>query len=316
MTSSLDLSSKRMDISGAFQGDAKSLDFVLPGLLSGTVGGLVAPGGTGKSFWALEAAMGIALAVAGGNLLGLNQQVSGRVVYIAKEDPEVILYNRINAIGPYLKPENWELISENMDILPLIGTPVNIMEEGDFEKIGEYSEGARIIIIDTIRRLHTFNENDNGAMAALMDQLEVLAKTTGASILFLHHVNKSSGRDGNTDQFSARGASVLVDNARWGAGLAKMTEKESQEWSDSITRKSIGEKNRNWYVKMVSAKLNYSEPLEDRWFRRADGGVLVPANLTPAVKEERKTDKREKHNSSTSPSNYLSKKKGEDDDWW
>ncbi|WP_425335602.1 hypothetical protein [Pseudomonas syringae] len=35
------------------------------------MGALVAPGATGKSFWALEAAMAIACSVAGGDLVGL-----------------------------------------------------------------------------------------------------------------------------------------------------------------------------------------------------------------------------------------------------
>ena len=33
------------------------LDFVLPGFVRGTVGGLVSPGGLGKSYWALMAAV-------------------------------------------------------------------------------------------------------------------------------------------------------------------------------------------------------------------------------------------------------------------
>jgi len=56
-----------------------SLDFILPGFIPGTVAGLVSPGGTGKSFFALE----LACAVAGGeecNLLKLPVTGTGVIV--------------------------------------------------------------------------------------------------------------------------------------------------------------------------------------------------------------------------------------------
>lgn len=56
-----------IDLLSAFRLPPPELDFVWPGFLAGTVGALVAPGATGKSFWALEAAMSIACSVAGGD---------------------------------------------------------------------------------------------------------------------------------------------------------------------------------------------------------------------------------------------------------
>lgn len=60
-----------LDIMAAFTNEPPELDFIWPGFLAGTVGALVAPGATGKSFFALEAAMSIACSVAGGDLVGL-----------------------------------------------------------------------------------------------------------------------------------------------------------------------------------------------------------------------------------------------------
>ena len=37
-----------------------TLDFIVPGFIPGTVAGLVSPGGTGKSFFALELACAVA----------------------------------------------------------------------------------------------------------------------------------------------------------------------------------------------------------------------------------------------------------------
>ena len=64
-------------------------------------------------------------------------------------------------------------------------------------------------------------------MAHLVSVLEHIAATTGAAVLYLHHVNKGSARDGQTDQQqAARGASALIDNARWCGYVAKMTSRK------------------------------------------------------------------------------------------
>lgn len=52
----------------AFNELPPSIDYVLPNMIAGTVGGLVSPGGTGKSMLALQ----LATQIAGGpDLLGL-----------------------------------------------------------------------------------------------------------------------------------------------------------------------------------------------------------------------------------------------------
>ena len=76
-----------IDVLAAFECEPPVLDFIWPGFLAGTVGALVAPGATGKSFWALEAAMSIACSVAGGDPVGLAPARTGRVVYLAGEEP-------------------------------------------------------------------------------------------------------------------------------------------------------------------------------------------------------------------------------------
>jgi len=66
-----------IDLRAAFKNEPPELDFIWPSFLAGTVGALVAPGATGKSFLALEAAMSVACGAsaysraAGGDLVGL-----------------------------------------------------------------------------------------------------------------------------------------------------------------------------------------------------------------------------------------------------
>ena len=71
-----------LDIMAAFTNEPPELDFVLPGFLAGSVGALFSPGATGKSFLVLEAAMGVACSVAGGDLLNLQPGHTGRVIYL------------------------------------------------------------------------------------------------------------------------------------------------------------------------------------------------------------------------------------------
>ncbi|QDJ39774.1 AAA family ATPase [Bordetella hinzii] len=116
-----------IDLRAAFDNEPPLLDFVWPGFLAGTVGALVAPGATGKSFWALEAAMSIACAVAGGDLVGIAPERAGRVVYFAGEDPEVALVRRIHAIGLHLNQQAREAIAQNLTLEPIMGihTPLS-----------------------------------------------------------------------------------------------------------------------------------------------------------------------------------------------
>ncbi len=53
-----------INIASAWETEPPKSDFVLPGFLAGTVGALFATGATGKSFLALEAALGVACSVA------------------------------------------------------------------------------------------------------------------------------------------------------------------------------------------------------------------------------------------------------------
>ena len=48
-----------IDVLAAFECEPPVLDFIWPGFLAGTVGALVAPGATGKSFWGELRVMGL-----------------------------------------------------------------------------------------------------------------------------------------------------------------------------------------------------------------------------------------------------------------
>lgn len=270
-----------IDLRAAFENEPPTLDFIWPGFLAGTVGALVAPGATGKSFWALEAAMSIACSVAGGDLVGLAPTHSGRVIYLAGEDPQPALVCRIHAIGKHLSQQAREAIAENLTLEPILGKRLDVMDDRHLAHVIEFCAEARLIVLDTLSRIHTRDENSNGDMAQLVATLEHVAVRTGASVLYLHHVSKGSARECQTDQQqAARGASALIDNARWCGFVAKMTEDEAMRLSDrTYNREPIGNDRRGYFVRFGVSKQNYDATQLDRWYSRRGGGVLLPVEL-------------------------------------
>lgn len=165
-----------------------------------------------------------------------------------------------------------------------------MMNPKQFQRLVEYGEGYRLIILDTLSRIHQLDENSNGDMSRLVARLEQLALCTGASVLYLHHVNKGSARDGSADQQqAARGASALIDNARWCGYITRMSEDEAKRLSDrSFDRAAIGEDRRRYFIRFGISKQNYDITPVDRWFERQEGGVLRPVTLLPAGDVERR----------------------------
>lgn len=275
-----------IDLLKAFESEPPVLDFIWPGFLAGTVGALVAPGATGKSFLALEAAMSIACSVAGGDLIGLTPVRHGRVIYLAGEDPEPALIQRIHAIGKHLNPNAREAIAENLILEPVMGRRLDVMNDRHLARVIEYCTGARLIVLDTLSRIHRLDENNNGDMAQLVATLEHVAFKTESSVLYLHHVSKGSVREGQADQQqAARGASALIDNSRWCGYVAKMTENEAKKYGISSER-------RGFYIRYGVSKQNYTMAQQDKWYERREGGVLVPVELID-VPNDKKRGKRD-----------------------
>lgn len=261
----------RIDLSEAWSEAPPPLDLVLPGMISGTVGALVAHGGAGKSWVALE----IAIAVAGGpDLLDLGVERRGRVLYLPAEDPSLAIRHRLYAAGSHLTPLHRHELVDTLEIVPLMGRTVDVLVPAWADALERMADGCRLVVIDTLRRFHSGDENAAGEMARLLGVLEGICARTGASILFLHHTNKGASLNGGGDQQQAsRGSSVLVDNIRGGQwNLVGMTESDARSHGVEIS-------DRRGFVRLAQAKANFGPPMPDRWLRRTDGGILVPARL-------------------------------------
>ncbi|WP_282354628.1 helicase RepA family protein [Pseudomonas sp. PS01303] len=267
-----------IDLRKAFENKPPPLDYVLPSMVSGTVGALVSPGGVGKSMLALQ----IAAQIAGGpDLLGLGELPTGPVIYLPAEDPTAAIHHRLHALGAYLSEEQHQAVAAGLVIQPLIGSQPNIMKPNWFDWLRRAGEGRRLMVLDTLRRFHIEEENSSGPMAQVIGRMEAIAAETGCSIVFLHHTSKGAAMMGAGDQQQAsRGSSVLVDNIRWQSYLSGMTQSESEEWG-------VEDSQRGYFVRYGVSKANYGTPFQERWFRRNEGGVLKPAVLEKQPKAKR-----------------------------
>jgi RecA-family ATPase len=276
-----------LDIRNAFTTPPEDLDYVLPGHLAGSVGAIIAPGAVGKSMLSIQTCSTLA---GGPDTLGLcdwhpdwRPQI-GRVVYLSAEDPMVVMKNRLYALGKVktfdgrgemMTDEHLDRLAENLFIAPLVGKMTDLMSPDWRDWILRVTQGARMVVIDTLRRFHRLDENDGGAMAGLLAFMEMVCLENGCSILFLHHTNKAGGGE----QQASRGSSVLTDNVRYQANLVTMTPEEA-------IAANVQPELRRMYVKIGFPKVNYTAPMPSQWMQRTTGGILAPATHLMHLKEK------------------------------
>lgn len=154
--------------------------------------------GVGKSW----VSMSLAVAIAEGSpsWLGRSMNAGGsRVLYVDEENPEALVPYRLTKLG---------LTSagmKNIRFLHQQGVKLDKHPDYILEEALDYS--PVLIVLDSLTRIHTKDENNAGEISALFnDGILPLVRSTGASLLVLHHVNKSD----STSSFTrARGSSDL-----------------------------------------------------------------------------------------------------------
>lgn len=282
MATSIITQSTRLDLRYCAENKPPDTDFAIPGLVVGTVGVIVAAGSTGKSYWLTEAAAGVCSKGADKALLNLGIQNHGRALILNAEDPQPILWERWHAICSHLSQEAREEVYEKLTIESLMGVMprTDVMNDDWLASVIDAAQGCRLVVIDTLIRWHSAEENDNGAMSAVLSRFEAVCRATGAAVLLAHHVGKSMSRDGRqSDQTATRGAAAITDNSRWQGWMQSMGAQDAEKYG-------ICEDERWRYVQTGSSKNNYTQGGGDCWLERKEGGVLIPANLKESSLKE------------------------------
>jgi RecA-family ATPase len=135
-------------------------------------------------------------------------------------------------------PSVAETIVESSELL-------KIMRE-DLRQARQAGDPVRLVVLDPLARLGGSDaETDNAVAARLMRELGGLAIDAGGAVLVVHHTTKAARASGTADGTGIRGASALVDGARWAAELTAGDEDASPPAVTlSISKASYGRRGR------------------------------------------------------------------------
>lgn len=204
------------EIEHLFNFPAQKPDPIFAGLFPGTLGMLIAAGGTGKSFFALQAAIQVA---GGPDLLGLWSESKsppqpGKTTIYTAEDPAWAIHDRVFHIGLNFDALTAKTVAGHLQINGVAN--LDLHNPAHVSRIIRDNNDVKLIVFDTLRLCHRKSEVDDVAMMELVENLKKIARETGAAVLGLHHVSKYSAYNNAADmQQASRGSGVLIDNARW-----------------------------------------------------------------------------------------------------
>lgn len=174
--------------------------FIVKGLLlAGQVGMIAGEPNLGKS--AIMAC--IASHVAMGRDMGDMKVKRAAVLYVAAEDPEGILERAY----PYMhNAPDGAAAFEVLDIVPDLINPREVKEFVKYaESFREYHQCDDLLIVFDTLNLSIGDADENSArdMSKVFRHAQAMAKSTGAHVLFIHHV-------GTNDKGRPRGSSAMT----------------------------------------------------------------------------------------------------------
>ena len=249
-----------------------------PFLVQGKVGLLLAPGGTGKTYALAQLAVAVAT---GGKWLGTYPATKGRVLFALGEEDAEELHRRIYYTAKDLGLDEYERaeLERNLTVLGLSGRSLAMLGRsatGEPEPSAWFREWRdslaaagpwRCLLLDPWSRWGGHDvEKDNSAATRGVELLEELTQLEGSpTVLVAHHTRKPTlgEKGGNAD--SSRGASALVDGARWACNLIR----DNDDNDDGPDR-----------LRLRVTKTNYTGPSPELHLTRDKSGVMRP--LTPA----------------------------------
>jgi RecA-family ATPase len=245
---------------------------------AGKVGILSAPGGTGKTM----ALAGLALAVATGRAWlqaggagdkgkpggrGFPVASPGRVALLLGEEDADDIGSRLfySARLMELRADEKELAARRVIVGPLAGEDVSLVtEDGELsaraealyarlEALSDENDPWALILVDPLSRFGGIGaEADNALATRAIQALERLTRLPGRpAVLMAHHERKGGGEGAE----AVRGASAIVDGARWVARLSPVkTRPGNKRWAT---------KNGDLCVSFEVVKTNYGPPLDE-----------------------------------------------------
>lgn len=188
----------------------------------GDVGTFAGPGAAGKSATLVGLAVHMALGVP---FLGRATRPCQTVIVSLEDNFED--YRRKLAAWKDALGNAWDAgkIAANVFVIDVRGTDVCLVQQKGRDYVRSVDAAALaevikcraprvgLIIIETVSR--SGGDESNPAMSALVSAVEELSSLTKSAVVLVSHVSKASGREGNGDQYAARGGGAISDNGRF-----------------------------------------------------------------------------------------------------
>lgn len=242
----------------------------------GIAGAFYSVGGAGKSTLALDLAVRVAIAgsIPGQWLGAFPVERDGTVVYLSAEEPEDVLHRRLRGLTHEIagqagisEDEVFAAANENLYISDLWGRvePLFVVKATSLEPSLEYGRvedvlrrvavvgrPLRLVIIDTRSRFSGAEGAGNALVSREVALYERLAHDTGATVLVLHHVNKSSTFNMGNHMAAARGESAFLDCLRFSIHMETLS-------AEAAAKNDIHEEERTDYLVITNSKQNYGK---------------------------------------------------------
>lgn len=274
-----------------------------PFIRRGIVGQLVGAGGVGKTHALAQLALSL---TTGTPWLDIYQVESKGYVFMGLgENAEDDIHRLLWKIGKNLSNnQDTTLFSSNhfleaekrLAVASFTGKDPTFIRNGSptpfYQKFlqelkeKEPSDGWSCIILDPISRfMGSDAENDNAAATQFISLLERLTLELRGhpTVLFGHHMNKSSLGNTSTNQGASRGSSAITDGVRWQANLERVASTEEEEKTDPIK------------VKLRVVKSNFTPILPAQVLKKDENGCLQPVHKTQPKIIASSQDKKKKY---------------------
>ena len=270
-----------------------------PFIRKGIVGMLVGSGGVGKTHALVQLALSIATGTpwlgkypvekSGYVFMGMGENSEGDIHRLIRKTTKQLLLLEQPDIPEHFLIE----ASKRLSVFSFNGLNASFFNKGkqtEFYdlflqelKEKEPKEGWSCIILDPISRfIGSDAEIDNGSATAFIALLEklILELKYQPTVLFGHHMNKSSVTSKHTDQSAARGSSAITDGVRWQANLERVY-KKSTDIADEYELDRI-------ILKVV--KSNFTSISPPQILKKDQNGFLFAMGLNPSIFERKNRD--------------------------
>lgn len=255
-------------------------EMIIQGLFRGDWGLMVGIGSVGKTTFMHNVCISLA---AGRPFVPIipEGQKPRRVLYLDFESNPWRLQKQIGLLRDWLTPAENDLVDKNLHFAiepQSAGSPWRMTDKQSLLNVAKYIQEQKIdlLVIDTVAQGALLNdENSNSEVQnKIVTPMRRLVRHCDVAVLLLHHEGKSKTMKGeNYTQYRGRGASALMDGARYQITLMPR-DKDKKDPVEVINSKDKGDP-------FSTVVMSLSK--ESRWFCIVDNPAAPPPTIMEVV---------------------------------